>query len=39
MKRQEQRKLEENENSVFREDIAFKYADDEETLKKLSGLK
>lgn len=39
MKRQAQRKLGENENSVFKEDIAFKYADDEETLKKLSGLK
>jgi site-specific recombinase XerD len=39
MKRQAQRKLEENENSVFKDDIAFKYADDEETLKRLSGLK
>lgn len=39
MKRQAQRKLEGNENSVFKENIAFKYADDEETLKKLSGLK
>ena len=39
MKRQAQRKLEGNENSVFKEDISFKYADDEETLKKLSGLK
>lgn len=39
MKRQAQRKLEHNGDSVFKEDILFKYADDEEVLKKLSGLK
>jgi len=39
MKRQAQRKLAENEDSVFRDDVAFKYADDDETLKKLSELK
>ncbi|OPZ92458.1 MAG: hypothetical protein BWY74_01573 [Firmicutes bacterium ADurb.Bin419] len=39
MKRQAQRKLEENGDSVFKDDITFKYADDEETLRRLSGLK
>lgn len=39
MKRQAQRKLNEAENAVFKEDIAFKYADDEDALKKLCGLK
>ena len=39
MKRQAQRKLGEKEGSVFKEDIAFKYADNEEVLKKLAGLK
>lgn len=39
MKQQAQRKLNENENAVFKEDIAFKYADDEDVLKKLCGLK
>ena len=39
MKRQAQRKLGENENSVFKEDIAFKYADNDDIIKKLSGLK
>lgn len=39
MKRQAQRKLNQSEGSVFKDDVAFKYADDDETLKKLSGLK
>jgi hypothetical protein len=34
MKRQAQRKLEENEDSVFKDNVTFKYADDEEILKK-----
>ena len=38
MKRQAPRKLNDAENAVFKEDIAFKYADDENVLKKLSGL-
>jgi len=38
MKCQAQRELAENEDSVFRDDVVFKYADDDETLKKLSGL-
>lgn len=39
MKRQAQRKLGEKEGSVFSDDVAFKYADNEEVLKKLAGLK
>ena len=39
MKRQAHEKLEESQGSVFKDEVAFKYADDEETLKKLSGLK
>ena len=39
MKRQAQRKLGEKEESVFKNDIVFKYADDEAVLKKLAGLK
>lgn len=39
MKRQAQRKLGEKEESVFQDDIAFKYTDNEEILKKLAGLK
>jgi len=39
MKRQAQRKLEENKDSVFKDNCTFKYADNEEILKKLSGLK
>lgn len=39
MKRQAQRKLGEKEASVFKDDVAFKYADNEEVLKKLAGLK
>jgi hypothetical protein len=39
MKRQAQRKLGEKKGSVFNEEVAFKYADNEEVLKKLAGLK
>jgi len=39
MKRQAQRKLEENGDSVFKDYVTFKYADDDETLRRLSGLK
>ena len=39
MKRQAQRKMEEKEDSIFKDDIAFKYADNEEVLKKLAGVK
>lgn len=39
MKHQAQRKLGEKEESVFQDDIAFKYSDNEEILKKLAGLK
>lgn len=39
MKRQAQRKLGEKEGSVFKDNIAFKYADNEDVLKKLAGLK
>lgn len=39
MKRQAQRKLAENGDSVFKDDVTFKYADDDETLRRLSGLK
>lgn len=38
MKRQVQQKLSQSEDSVFKEEVAFKYTDDKETLKKLSGL-
>lgn len=39
MKRQAQRKLNENTDSVFKENIAFKYAADEEMIRRLCGLK
>lgn len=39
MKRQAQRKLGEKEESVFKDDVAFKYADNEDVLRKLAGLK
>lgn len=38
MKRQAQKKLEEKEDSLFKDDNTFKYATDEAVLKKLSGL-
>lgn len=39
MKRQAQRKLGDKEGSIFKDEIAFKYADNEDVLKKLAGLK
>ena len=39
MNRQAQRKLGEKEGSIFKDDIAFKYADNEAVLKKLVGHK
>ena len=39
MKRQAQRKLGNKEDSVLKDDITFKYADNEAVLKKLAGLK
>ena len=39
MKRKAASKLAANESSVFKGDVAFKYSNDEETLKKLCGLK
>lgn len=39
MKRQAQRKLGDKEGSVLKDDITFKYADNEAVLKKLAGLK
>lgn len=39
MKRQASEKLAENDSSILKGDVAFKYADDEELLRKLSGLK
>ena len=39
MKRKAAAKLSEGENSVFKGDVAFKYANDEDKLRKLCGLK
>lgn len=39
MKRQAQSKIGEKEGSVFKDDVAFKYADNEDVLKKLARLK
>ena len=39
IKRDALRKLSENELSVFKDDVAFKYAGDEKMLKCLCGLK
>ena len=39
MKRKAAEKLADNEKSVFKDDVTFKYADDDEIIKKLSGLK
>lgn len=39
MKREALHKLSESDKSVFKEDVAFKYAGDEEVLKRLCGLK
>lgn len=39
MKRDALHKLSESDKSVFKDDVAFKYADNEEVLKRLCGLK
>jgi hypothetical protein len=39
MKRDALRKLSASDKAVFKGDVAFKYADDEDALKRLSGLK
>ena len=39
MKREALTKLSEGDKSVFKVDAAFKYADDEEVLRRLCGLK
>ena len=39
MKRDALHKLSESADSVFKDDTAFKYADDEDMLKRLCGLK
>ena len=39
MKRDALRKLSESDKSVFKNDVAFKYANNEEVLKRLCGLK
>lgn len=39
MKREAQKKMCTGEDALFKDDVAFKYADDEDVLKKLCGLK
>ena len=39
MKREALHKLSESDESVFKDDVAFKYADDENVIKRLCGLK
>lgn len=39
IKRKAAEKLADNEKFVFKDDVTFKYADDDEIIKKLSGLK
>lgn len=39
MKREALHKLSESDKSVFKDDVAFKYADDEDVMKRLCGLK
>ena len=39
MKREALHKLSESDKSVFKDDVAFKYANDEDVLKRLCGLK
>ena len=39
MKREALHKLSDSDSSVFKDDVAFKYANDEEMLKRLCGLK
>ena len=39
MKREALHKLSDSDNSIFKEDVAFKYANDEDAIKRLCGLK
>ncbi len=39
MKRDALHKLSDSDNSVFKDDVAFKYANDEDVIKRLCGLK
>jgi site-specific recombinase XerD len=39
MKREALHKLSDSDSSVFKDDVAFKYANDEDTIKRLCGLK
>ena len=39
MKREALRKLSDSDSSVFKDDVAFKYANDEDVIKRLCGLK
>lgn len=39
MKREALHKLSDSDNSVFKDDVAFKYANDEDAIKRLCGLK
>ena len=39
MKREALHKLSDSDSSVFKDHVAFKYANDEEVLKRLCGLK
>ena len=39
MKKEAPHKLSDSDNSVFKDDVVFKYANDEDTIKRLCGLK
>ena len=39
MKREVLHKLSDSDSSVFKDDVVFKYANDEDTIKRLCGLK
>ena len=39
MKRDALKKLAESDQAVFKTDVAFKYADDDETLRRLHGIR
>ena len=39
MKREALHKLSDSDSSVFKDDVAFKYANDEDVIKRLCGLK
>lgn len=39
MKREALHKLSDSDKSVFKDDVSFKYANDEEAIKRLCGLK